>query len=70
MELDSGSLLLSIIFGGFGLFLFMFGKREGRMPHLIAGMALMTCPYFIPNLIVMSLVCVAVGAAPFFIHES
>jgi len=70
MELDSGSLLLSIIFSGFGMFLFMFGKRSGRMPHLIAGMALMTCPYFITNLIAMTLVCIVLAVAPFFIqHE-
>jgi hypothetical protein len=69
MELDSGSLLLSIIFSGFGMFLFMYGKKAGRMPHLIAGMALMTCPYFITNLIAMSLVCIVIGAAPFFVQE-
>ena len=70
MELDSGSLILSIIFSGFGMFLFMFGKKSGRMPHLIAGMALMTCPYFITNLIAMTLVCLVLAVAPFFIQES
>jgi len=69
MELDSGSLLLSIIFSGFGMFLFMFGKKTGRMPHLIAGMALMTCPYFITNLIAMTLVSIVLAVAPFFIQQ-
>ena len=54
MELDSGSLILSIIFSGFGMFLFMFGKKSGRMPHLIA----------------MTLVCLVLAVAPFFIQES
>jgi hypothetical protein len=70
MELDSGYLILSIIFSGFGLFLFMFGKRSGRLSHLIAGLALMTCPYFITNLIAMTLVCLVLAVAPFFIQES
>ena len=69
MEIDSGSLILSIIFSGFGMFLFMFGKRSGRMAHLVAGVALMTCPYFITNLIAMTLVCIVLAVAPFFIHE-
>ena len=69
MEIDSGSLILSIIFSGFGMFLFMFGKRSGRMTHLVAGVALMTCPYFITNLIAMTLVCLVLAVAPFFIQE-
>lgn len=69
MELDSGYLILSIIFSGFGMFLFMFGKRAGKMPHLIAGLALMTCPYFITNLIAMTLVCLVLAVAPFFVKE-
>jgi len=69
MELDSGSLLLSMVFSGFGMFLFMFGKKTGRMPHLIAGLALMTCPYFITNLIAMTLVSLVLAVAPFFIPE-
>ena len=70
MELDSGSLLLSIIFSGFGMFLFMFGKKTGRMPHLIAGMALMTCPYFITNLIAMAAVCITLALVPFFVADA
>ena len=69
MEIDSGYLLLSIVFSGFGMFLFMFGKRSGRIAHLVAGMALMTCPYFITNLIAMTLVCLALAVAPFFVQE-
>jgi hypothetical protein len=69
MEIDPGYLILSVIFSGFGLFLFMFGKKSGRMAHLFAGLALMTCPLFITNLIAMTLVCLALGAAPFFVKE-
>ena len=69
MEFDSGYLILSVIFSGFGLFLFMFGKKSGRMPHLFAGLALMTCPYFITHLIAMTLVCLVLAAAPFFVQE-
>ena len=69
MEIDSGYLILSIIFSGLGVFLFLFGKKSGRMPHLFAGLGLMTCPYFISNLIVMTVVCGVLAVAPFFVQE-
>ena len=69
MEIDSGYLILSIVFSGFGTFLFLFGKKSGRMPHLFAGLALMTCPYFITNLIAMTLVCLVLAVAPFLVQE-
>jgi hypothetical protein len=70
MDLDSNYLLLSLLFGAVGMGLFMYGKKSSRMPHLIAGVALMTCPYFITNLIAMTCVCVVLAMAPFFVREA
>ena len=70
MEIDSNYLMLSLLFGAVGMALFMFGKKTGKIPHLVAGVALMTCPYFITNIIAMVSVCVIVALAPFFMPET
>ena len=69
MEIDSSYLFLSFLYGAFGLFLFMFGKKSGRFAHLFAGLALMIFPYFITNLIAMTLICLTLTVAPFFVPE-
>ena len=69
MDLDPTYLTLSLLFGAVGMALFVYGKRAQRMPHLAAGLALMTCPYFITNLIAMTLVCLVLAVAPFFVKE-
>jgi len=69
MEFDSGYLALSLLFGAVGTGLFLFGKKAGKIPHLVAGLALMTCPYFITNLIAMTSVCVILALAPFLMPE-
>ena len=70
MEMDSNYLMLSLLFGAVGMGLFMFGKKAGKIPHLVAGVALMTCPYFITNIIAMVSVCIILALAPFFMPET
>jgi hypothetical protein len=67
--MDSTYLMLSLLFGAAGTGLFMFGKKAGKIPHLVAGLALMTCPYFITNVIAMTSVCVILAVAPFVMPE-
>ena len=70
MEFDSGYLALSLLFGAVGTGLFLFGKKAGKIPHLVAGVALMTCPYFITNAIAMVSVCVVLAVMPFVMPQS
>jgi hypothetical protein len=42
---DPTWLFLSLIPGGIGFVLFVYGKKQGRMPQLVAGLALMVYPY-------------------------
>ena len=70
MDLDLGYLGLSMLFGAVGMGLLIFGKKTGKIPHIIAGLALITCPYFIPNVIAMVSVCVVLAVAPFFMPET
>jgi hypothetical protein len=70
MEIDSNYLMLSLLFGAVGMALFLFGKKAQRIPHIVAGLALMTCPYFITNLIAMTSICVILAVVPFFMPET
>ena len=70
MDIDPNYLMLSLLFGALGMGLFMYGKKSGRLPHLGAGIALMTCPYFITNLIAMTSICIILAIVPFFMPET
>ena len=62
MSLDPTVLFLSLIPGGIGFVLFVYGKKQGRWPHLVAGLLLMAYPYFTPDITSMIAVGAAVGA--------
>ncbi len=59
MTLDPTWLFLSLIPGGIGFVLFVYGKKQERWPHLVAGLALMVYPYFTPGVVAL----IAVGSA-------
>jgi hypothetical protein len=58
MSLDPTLLFLSLITSGVGLVLFVYGKKQDRMPQLLGGIAMMVYPYFVST-VTMTL---AVGA--------
>jgi hypothetical protein len=66
--MDPTSLMLSLIFGTLGFGFFLYGKKAGRMVPLGAGLALMVCPYFIPNLIAQLIVCTTLSVVPFIVR--
>ena len=45
MNLDATWLFLSLIPSGVGFVLFIYGKKQGRMPQLVVGFLLMVYPY-------------------------
>ncbi len=63
MDFTAGNLFASIIIGAVGLGLFVYGKRQQRMPQLIAGIALSVYPYFVASVGWMIGIGVAVVAA-------
>jgi hypothetical protein len=69
MEMDTGVVMLSLLFGSVGLGMFMYGRKAGRVIPLGAGAILMILPYFITNLLAMTLVCCALMASPWIIRE-
>ena len=50
MTLDPTWLFLSLIPGGVGFVLFMYGKKQERSPQLVAGLVMMVYPYFTQSL--------------------
>lgn len=63
MTLDPTWLFLSLIPGGIGFVLFVYGKKLQRWPQLAAGLAFMVYPYFTPSVTALAAVGVALGAA-------
>jgi hypothetical protein len=45
MSIDPTWLFLSLIPSGIGFVLIVYGKKQGRWPHLVAGLALSIYPY-------------------------
>lgn len=69
MTIDPTLLMLSLLFSACGTGLFMYGKKAQKIPHLVAGLALMTCPYFITNAIALTSICIIIALTPFFMPE-
>lgn len=46
MDLSPSSLIASLVVSSIGMYLFMYGKKQLRVPQLLAGLALMIGPYF------------------------
>ncbi|MGA2229331.1 MAG: hypothetical protein ABSH22_00250 [Tepidisphaeraceae bacterium] len=68
--MDSTTLMLSLLTGTVGMGFVMYGKNAGQFVPMGAGVALMICPYFIPNLIILLLVCAGLIVTPFVLRES
>jgi len=60
MTLDPGLLYLSLITGGIGFVLFVYGKKQDRTPQLVAGIALMVYPYFVSTVLLTIVIAVAI----------
>jgi hypothetical protein len=67
--MDSTALIISLVAGMVGTGMLMFGKSTRRMVPIGAGLALLTCPYFIPNNAALLIVCLALTAVPFVVRD-
>ena len=57
--MNGNALLASLVIGSVGLGLFMYGKRQRRVPHLAAGVVLMVYPYFVGSVAIMAVIAAA-----------
>jgi hypothetical protein len=58
----TASLFASIVISGVGLVLATYGKKMARPPQLVVGLVLLIYPYFVPKLVPMIGVAVALLA--------
>jgi hypothetical protein len=65
MNLDPTWLFLSLIPGGIGFVLFVYGKKQQRWPQLAAGLALLIYPYFTDSVTALVVVGLAIGVGLF-----
>ena len=63
MSFDPTLLFLSLVTGGVGFVLLVYGKKQERWPHMIAGLAFMVYPYFVNSLAAVVGFGLAIGAA-------
>lgn len=63
MSLDPTLIFISLITGGVGFVLFVYGKKESRWPHLVAGLALMAYPYVVGTVTMTIVIGIAIVAA-------
>ena len=62
MTFDPTWLFLSLIPSGIGFVMFVYGKKQQRWPHMLAGIAFSVYPYFAPSILALVGVGVALGA--------
>jgi hypothetical protein len=63
MSLDPTWLFVSLIPSGIGFVLFVYGKKQQRWPHMLAGIVFTVYPYFTESIGAMLAVGAGLGAA-------
>lgn len=64
---DANLLMLSLLLGGVGTVLFLYGKKETRLPHMLVGGLFCIYPYFVPSAWGMAIVGILLSAALWFV---
>lgn len=54
MDLETSSLVASLIVSSIGFVVFVYGKRQQRVPQIVVGLVLMGFPYLVPGVLVMA----------------
>jgi hypothetical protein len=66
MSLSATDLFLSLITGGIGFVLLVYGKKQGRWPFIVGGLAYMAYPYLVSGLAADLGIGVAIGVGLWF----
>jgi hypothetical protein len=53
VSFDPSNLIAGFLISGVGFVLFSYGRKLGRIPHVVVGLVLMVFPYFVPSVLVM-----------------
>lgn len=69
MSFDPTWLFLSLIPGAIGMVLLGYGKKQGRWPHMVAGLLLLIYPYFTPGVVALVITGGAIGGALWYVNR-
>ncbi len=53
MDINANELFASLLISSIGVVAFVYGKRQGRVPQMLAGLVLCLFPYFVSNVLLM-----------------
>ena len=67
MSFDPTWLSVSLIPGGIGFVLFVYGKKQQRWPQLAAGLAFMVYPYLAVSLVSLVVAGVVIGVILWYV---
>lgn len=70
MDLDPTWLFLSLIPSGIGFVLFVYGKKQGRLPQIVGGLVLMVYPYFVQSTAALLGTGIAVCAILYYVIQA
>jgi len=56
MDLETSSLVASLIVSSIGFVVFVYGKRQQRVPQIVVGLVLMGYPYFVPGVVPVAII--------------
>jgi len=62
-------LFISLLFGGVGMGLFIYGKKQQNGVAFGCGVALCVLPYFITNTVLLLIAGMVLMALPFFLRD-
>ncbi len=66
MSFDPAWLFLSLIPGGIGFVLMVYGKKQGRWPHMVGGLLFMAYPYVATTVTTLVIGGVGLGLAVWY----
>jgi hypothetical protein len=67
--METAPLLLSFLFGTFGLGYFVYGKKQANWIAMLCGAGLMGFPYFVSNIWIMVAIGLVLIALPFVFRD-
>jgi hypothetical protein len=60
--MDPNGLLASLFIGSIGVVMFLYGRRQGRVPHVAVGIVLIVYTYFVSSVVWMLVIAAALLA--------
>ncbi|MEI6305619.1 MAG: hypothetical protein WCP33_02255 [Deltaproteobacteria bacterium] len=76
--LDLGSLMgsmsttvivINVVAGIVGTYYFLYGRKKSNIPMIVCGVLLCVVPIFIANVYGLTIICLILFAAPFFVER-